>query len=112
MFVDKVAPDGKREAVALTPQYAEMKLGTLRGLVEGTTGRTPPRNPFEPSKADAIARSDAATRDEGDKDARIKAAEKLPAVRRLAQQTGRDVSVIAAEWIKNDESGAAAGGVS
>lgn len=113
VFVDTVSEDGKRQTggTKLTAAIAEMRIGTLRGMVEGLETRKPPRNPFEPSKAEAIARSNAARGCEADKDARVEAAKALPAVRKLAQQSGRDLAVVAAEWV-NVESGAAAiGGV-
>ena len=110
VFVD-VIKDGKRAGVKLSPMYAEMRLGILRGEVEAREPRKATRNPFEPSKADAIARSNAARGGEADRDARVEAAKALPAVRKLAQQSGRDLAVVAAEWV-NVESGAAAiGGV-
>ncbi len=52
---DKVGEDGKREAVGLQPQFAEMKLGTLRGLVEGLEASATKRNPFEPDRATSKA---------------------------------------------------------
>lgn len=111
VFVDAVSDAGKRTSIKLTPQIAEMRIGTLRGMVEGLEARKTPRSPFEPNKAEAIRRSNGAKAGEGDKDARIEAAKLLPTVRKLAQQSGRDLAAVAAEWV-NVESGAAAiGGV-
>jgi len=111
VFVDAVSDAGKRTSIKLTPQIAEMRIGTLRGMVEGLEARKTPRDPFTPNKAEAIRRSNGAKAGEGDKDARVEAAKLLPTVRKLAQQSGRDLAAVAAEWV-NVESGAAAiGGV-
>lgn len=111
VFVDTVSDAGKRTGTKLTPQIAEMRIGTLRGMVEGLEARKTPRDPFAPNKAEAIRRSNGAKAGEADKDARVEAAKLLPTVRKLAQQSGRDLAAVAAEWV-NVESGAAAiGGV-
>ena len=107
VFVDAVSDAGKRTSIKLTPQIAEMRIGTLRGMVEGLEARKTPRDPFTPNKAEAIRRSNGAKAGEGDKDARVEAAKLLPTVRKLAQQSGRDLAAVAAEWV-NVESGAAA----
>lgn len=67
LYVDEITetPDGKggvnvtRKAVALAPQYAEMKIDTLRGLVKTKTASAPPtKTPWQPdAKAAEQARA-------------------------------------------------------
>ncbi len=57
VIVDEVGDDGKRKAMKLTPQYAEMKLGTLRGLVEGYETTAKKRSPFEPDREESASAS-------------------------------------------------------
>lgn len=59
VYKDIVGEDNKRVGVALQPWVAEMRLGTLRGMVEGYEASAPKVNPFEPNK-DA---SEAASKD-------------------------------------------------
>ncbi len=52
LFVDKI--EGGERVVKPAPQYAEMKLGTLRSIVERkTAGRVAARPPFEPDHTKA-----------------------------------------------------------
>lgn len=97
VYRDIVGKDGKRTGVALAPQFAEMKLGTLRGLVEGLEGSAPKRNPFEADRTASEAQSGAASRDlagallgaDGKPTAAaIAAAKKDPTVITLHERTG------------------------
>ena len=98
-----VLKDGKRAGVKLSPMYAEMRLGTLRGEVEAREARREPRNPFEPDRVESERRASDVRPDGKDKAARVEAAKQLPAVASLAQRTGRDVAIVAAEWVKNED---------
>ncbi len=60
VFLDEVGADGKRKAIGLTPEYAEMRIGTFRALVEGLEKTAPRETPFQPDREDAKRRSDAA----------------------------------------------------
>lgn len=118
VFVD-VIKDGKRAGVKLSPMYAEMRLGILRGEVEAREPRKAPANPFEPDRARAASVAADMARTGGvDKATRIAAAEKLPAVMRLhsqgqAQGSKRTLTQVAEAWIENEDAlSAAAGGVS
>lgn len=118
VFVD-VIKDGKRAGVKLSPMYAEMRLGILRGEVEAREPRKATRNPFEPDRARAASVAAEMARTGGvDKSTRIAAAEKLPAVMRLhsqgqAQGSKRTLTQVAEAWIENEDAlSAAAGGVS
>ena len=118
VFVD-VIKDGKRAGVKLSPMYAEMRLGILRGEVEAREPRKATRNPFEPDRATSEKAAAEMARTGGvDKATRIAAAEKLPAVMRLhsqgqAQGSKRTLTQVAEAWIENEDAlSAAAGGVS
>ena len=102
VFVD-VIKDGKRAGIKLTPVYAEMRLGTLRGEVEARETQKEPRNPFEPDRAESERRAADVKPDGKDKAARIAAAAKLPTVIQLAERSGRDVATVATEWIENED---------
>ena len=103
VFLDSVSTEGKRTGVKLSPVYAEMKLETLKGLVLGHETNAKPRDPFEPSREAAKEASAGSGEKEraGNIAAAIEIAKKNPSVRKLAAQTGRDVSVVAAAWVKN-----------
>ncbi len=60
-YIPRVSAAGERLGTDLAPQFAEMSMGTLRGLVAGLEASTPKRNPFEPSRVASKAASDAAT---------------------------------------------------
>ena len=118
VFVD-VIKDGKRAGVKLSPMYAEMRLGILRGEVEAREPRKATRNPFEPDRATSEKAAAEMARTGGvDRATRIAAAEKLPAVMRLhsqgqAQGSKRTLTQVAEAWIENEDAlSAAAGGVS
>lgn len=108
VYRDVIGADNKRTGVALAPQFAEMRLGTLRGLVEGLEASAPKRNPFEPDKA----RSEAAAREAGagnspigadgkPTSAAIEAAKKDPTVIRMfnAPNNTRPIDAIAAAFV-------------
>jgi hypothetical protein len=86
VFLDRVSDSGKRLGTELAPQYAEMRLSTLRGVVEQKERNRPRRNPFEPDRAAAEAQSKSAGK--GDQDARIEAAKNHPTVLRMFQAPG------------------------
>ena len=108
IFIDAVNPDGSRKLDAagkpimkLTPMYAEMKLGTLRGLVEGHEKNAPRRDPFVADENAAREQAANAKRTGGlTTEARFEAAKKDPAVIKLAAQTGRPIEKVAAAWIE------------
>lgn len=90
-----VMKNGKRTGVALAPQFAEMKLGTLRGLVQGLEGSAPKRNPFEADRSASEAASGVVTKgsallgaDGLPTPAAIATAKKDPAVIAMHQRNG------------------------
>lgn len=63
VFLDLVDDNGKK-STALAPQFGEMKLDTLRGLVKTLTAdRAAPRDPWQPNIGNAKAASQGAGRD-------------------------------------------------
>jgi ClpP class serine protease len=88
LFVDDVNETSGKRTMRAAPQYAEMKLGTLRGLVESKLKNAGPakRSPFEPDAsvlASAGAGGAAAVTS-----AAIEAAKKHPAVVAAAARPG------------------------
>lgn len=111
VYLDEVAEGGQRRLdesgqpiVHLAPQYAEMKLATLRGLVVNHEKNAPPRNPFEPSREAAETASKDA-RKGGDKAARIERAKKHPIVLTAASRPGQTLTVdqLAAAFVAADQ---------
>lgn len=92
VFQDRVSPTGQRLGVELAPQYAEMRLSTLRGVVEQKERNAPRRNPFEPSR-EASREASAGARDGGSKESRIKAAMTHPSVLEFANRPGQTLSL-------------------
>lgn len=92
VFVDTVSSDGKRTGIKLSPMYAEMKIGTLRGEVETREPRREKRDPF---KADeAAARAAASKPADGEPTpAMIEAARKDPVVIAIARRSGNTLSL-------------------
>lgn len=108
VYRDTVGADGKRTGVTLSPVFAEMQLGTLRGLVEGLESSAPKRNPFEPDKTAAEAAALAAGpnaspigADGKPTPAAIEAAKKDPTVIRMFNASGnsRTIDAIAAAFV-------------
>jgi hypothetical protein len=94
VFVDVVNDKGERtEAPALAPQFAEMRLPTLRGLVEGHEKNAAPRNPYEPDRSAAQAARHATRPDGLDDKARLEAAKNDPVVRKLFAAPGNTHSL-------------------
>jgi ClpP class serine protease len=95
VFADKLK-DGRRVAV-LTPAFAEMKIGTLRGLVEQREGseHRRPANPFEPDRATSEAEAANAKASGGDMKARIERAKTDPRVLAMANRPGQTVPLAA-----------------
>lgn len=92
VFLDRVSPTGQRLGVTLAPQYAEMRLSTLRGVVEQKERNAPRRNPFEPDReASAVVSSGA--KEGGSKETRIKAAMNHPTVLGFANRPGQTLSL-------------------
>jgi ClpP class serine protease len=99
VFRDRVSDSGKRLGVELAPQYAEMRLSTLRGVVEQKERNRPRRNPFEPDRSAAEAQSKSAGK--GDQDARIEAAKNHPTVLRMFHAPGNThpIDAIAKQFV-------------
>lgn len=120
VFIDEVNEDGTRKLddegnpiLTLAPMYAEMRLGTLRGLVKGHEKNAPRRNPYEPNRAEAEAQSREALANGGvDKKARIERAKTDPAVLRMFSHPDnrRPLDVIAEAYIDALDQQRAAGG--
>lgn len=115
VFRDRVGKDGQRvmrdgkPVIDLAPQFAEMRLTTLRQLVADHEASTKSRNPFEPDERAAKAAADAAkpgapVRGEPT-EAQLKAAMQLPLVKRIAEQTNAKIEDAARAYLA-----AAAGG--
>ncbi|MEK9647433.1 MAG: hypothetical protein VW547_17990, partial [Alphaproteobacteria bacterium] len=108
IFIDAVNADGSRKLDAeqkpimrLAPMYAEMRLDTLRGLVEGHEKNAPRRDPFVPDENTARDLAANAQRTGGlTSEQRLAAAVKHPAVIKLAAQTNRPIEKVAAAWIE------------
>ncbi len=60
VYLPQANEAGKRTGTTLAPVFAEMRIGTLRGMVEGLEANATPRNPFVENKAAAKDASDAA----------------------------------------------------
>lgn len=102
-YIPRVSADGARTGTDIAPMFAEMKIGTLRGLVEGLEASATPRNPFTEDKAAAKAASDAAKVASGNAPpqlpngeptaAQIAAATKHPSVQRMLNAPGNTIPV-------------------
>lgn len=92
-----------RPLIKLSPVVAEMKLGTLRGMVEGFERAKKPANPFEPDQAAAAAASKGAPV-HGDKAARIEHAKKHPQVIAMANRPGQNLTLaqLATSFVESD----------
>ncbi len=89
VFVDVVNDKGERtEAPTLAPQFAEMRLPTLRGLVENHEKNAAPRSPYEPDRSAAAAAAKSTRPDGLDDKARLEAAKSDPVVRKLFAAPG------------------------
>jgi hypothetical protein len=106
VFLDDVNADGTRKVVdgkpvvKLTRVYAEMRLDTLRGEVEGYERSARPRDPFVADRNAAETAAKNVRRDGLSPEARLEAAKKDPTVIRLAQQSGHPIEAVAAQWLK------------
>ena len=110
VYLDNVSDAGERTgAPSLAPQFAEMRIATLRGLVEGHEKNAAPRNPFEPDRAKAQEAARNVRPDGLDEKARIEAAMKHPSVIKIASTSPHPIAAIAAQWVKDQDN--AAGGV-
>lgn len=101
-----VFADAKGEK--FTDRILDMKIDTLRGMVEGfekTKSERGDSNPFEASRekaeaAEAANKPAAALLSGEPTDAQIAAAMALPQVKQMAAQTGRDLKVVAKTYLK------------
>ena len=102
-YIPRVTADGTRTGTDIAPQFAEMKIGTLRGLVEGLEANAVPRNPFVEDKAAAKAASEAARAEMGNAPpqltngeptaAQIARAVQHPTVQRMVNAPGNKLPV-------------------
>jgi hypothetical protein len=107
IFVDAVNSDGTRKmrdgrpVARLAPMYAEMKIGTLRGMVESFERRARPRDPYQPSEeaAKSAARTGGLT-----KDARLERAKSNPHVKAMFDRAGNTLTLdqLAASFVAAD----------
>jgi ClpP class serine protease len=101
-----------------TDRINDMKVETLRGMVEGfekAKATRTDRDPFQPARdkaeaAEAQNRPAAALLSGEPTDAQITAAMALPAVKQIAAQTGRDLKAVAVTYIKTAAANAAQNG--
>lgn len=92
VFYDRVSPSGKRLGTELAPQYAEMRLSTLRGVVEQKERNAPRRNPFEPDR-EASKEASKGAHSGGSKETRVKAAMDHPQVLQIFNRPGQTLSL-------------------
>ncbi len=89
-----VIKDGKRAGVKLSPMYAEMRIGILRGEVETREAQKRPRDPFKPDEAAAREAAKAGSDTKGEPTpAQIEAAKKDPVVQAIAKRSGNTLSL-------------------
>jgi len=89
-----VIKDGKRAGVKLSPMYAEMRIGILRGEVETREAQKKPRDPFKPDEAAAREAAKAGGSTKGEPTpAQIEAAKKDPVVIAIAKRSGNTLSL-------------------
>lgn len=89
-----VIKDGKRAGVKLSPMYAEMRIGILRGEVETREAQKQPRDPFRPDEAAAREAAKAGGSTKGEPTpAQIEAAKKDPVVIAIAKRSGNTLSL-------------------
>jgi len=89
-----VIKDGKRAGVKLSPMYAEMRIGILRGEVETREAQKKPRDPFKPDETAAREAAKAGSGTKGEPTpAQIEAAKKDPVVIAIAKRSGNTLSL-------------------
>lgn len=110
VFLDSVDESGARvldragnPVQKLAPVYAEMKLATMRGLVEGYERNAPKRDPFEPA-ADLAAKASPGAMTVHVLAERIELAKKHPRVIEMAGRPGQTLSIdkLAAAFVAQD----------
>lgn len=110
VYEDAVTESGERRLdkdgkplIKLSPVIAEMKLGTLRGMVESFERSKAPANPFEPDETRAREASQNAPI-HGDKTARIERAKKHPKVVAMADRPGNTLTLdqLAASFVASN----------
>ncbi len=102
LLIDEVAENGRLVSTNPAPAYAEMKIGTLRGLVTAKLANASPnapglaanRSPFTPAEPDPIAAGAAVNT------TKIESAKKLPAVI-AAAHSGISLDTAAAIYVQN-----------
>lgn len=113
VYIPKVNDAGERIGTDVAPVFAEMKIGTLRGMVEGLEASATVRNPFEPDESKAKAASEAASGspigpDGKPTEAAIEKAKSNPVVQRIFNAPGNThpIEKIAAQVILSAAGGA------
>lgn len=93
VFVDTVNDAGERTATALTPQFAEMRMATLRDLVADHEKTTKRPDPFKPDETAAREAAQNARAGGGDTAARVERAKSSPVVLTAFGRPGNALSI-------------------